>query len=232
MRRAFNKLMVSFAAFQGVSEDAANAILTLYGNMKKASIPPDTRTLELLLFACTKVGQSSRAIEYVREFDSLGGDSARVQRLSSRGATQLLTILSRVSSESAWNACEPILSRSLKNGSGAEFRHDDSSTESVLGSAVEIAVLAFARRGNAEICERIVALTGIEPREWRMALSGRDFQRVRALQGYSRYGARNTHARRDGSSETSDPGRTRPKLSSAPRVRQKFELQSECDDAR
>jgi hypothetical protein len=112
-QHVYNLMLRSFAHSRCISTDAPTAVLSTYRRMTDANVPPNAETLEHLLSACIRIGQSARAIKYVKEFVYLLGDDKTEFALRPRGILNLFAILANVTTRDAWDACEVILERSL-----------------------------------------------------------------------------------------------------------------------
>jgi Pentatricopeptide repeat domain/PPR repeat len=213
---AYNQMLHSFAHSRCVSADSPTAVFSMYERMKKARVPPDAFTLEYLLSACVRVGQTQRAIEYVKEIALIQTDDKDLLALRPQGIAHLFSVLANVSTPEAWGACEDVLGRSLSTRNRFIWSAAEGPDAITVG-AVELAVLAFARRGYVDICTRIIDITGVEPLQWQLSLNGEDFRRVRAVKkGRRGYEKESTDREQ---SDGSDCNGARSPLENEPRSR-------------
>jgi pentatricopeptide repeat protein len=186
-QNAYNQMLHGFAHSRCISADCPTAVFSMYERMKKARVPPDALTLEYLLSACVRVGQTLRAIEYTKEIALILSEDKDSLALRPQGIAHLFSVLANVSTPEAWVACEVVLERSLSTNNRFIWNTAEGQDAITVG-AIELAVLAFARKGYESICTRIIDLTGVEPQQWQLSLNGEDFRRVRAVQRGKREG--------------------------------------------
>lgn len=176
--RNFNQMIYSFAHSRCKSPDGPRAAFRLYERMRKRGIQPDLGTVQSLLAACVRIGDHKQAIRYVLEFVAAQDETQTQRSLGRSGLEALLAVLAKSASRSAWMKCEPLLTFSF-----SEYKRRQKTPVDVSQRAVEFAVLAYARRGHRDICEKLCAMSGypLEDSSWEVLLSGEgDFHRARS----------------------------------------------------
>lgn len=177
--REYNRMIFNFAHCRCATPDGPAAAFLIYDLMREAVVVPTAKTLEYLLAACVRLGDHYRAINYVKELaerDNVGESPLLLER---SGIESLLAVLEKCANLDAWHSCRTVLCASLS----ASSRKLEPGKLCVAPSAVELAVIAFARRGHRDVCEEIISLAGVGDLEescWKLMLDGKgDFERVR-----------------------------------------------------
>jgi hypothetical protein len=184
-QKVYNQMIYSFAHCRCLTPAEPAAAFRMYDRMRDVNIRPNALTLEALLSACVRVGDTDRAIGYATEFAAMQTQTSEPFLLRPAGVDCLFTALSNAGTQDSWDACEPLLDRSiaeLKVTALAQRHFHARDPRPFLSTkSIELAVLAFARRNNRGVAGRIISLTGICPADWEMALNGQcDFRRFRA----------------------------------------------------
>jgi hypothetical protein len=198
-QRVYNQMLFNLAHCRCLTPAGPAAAFRMYDRMREANVLPNAATLEALLAACVRVGNTHRALEYASEFADLQAQTGEPFVLRCTGIECLLTTLSNSATPQAWAACEPLLEPSFAEQRRVQVSHRNPLNAQqvrpiVSTSVVELAVLAFARNRNKSAADRIIALTGFCPEEWEMALNGHgDFRRFRSARS-----ARRDHKQREG----------------------------------
>jgi hypothetical protein len=208
-RREYNQMIFNSAHCRCTTPDGPAAAFDFYTRMRLSHVMPTAATLEYLLAACVRVGDNARALAYVSEFSDLQAQAESSLLLRSAGLESLYAVLAKAGNMAAWNVCEAVLSQGM-----AEARRR-SQRPPVPYSAVVLAVLAFARRGERAVCEQLIAVSGVgdlADSRWELMLDGTsDFERVRAVRHGKRQSLRDEGAvdvmspvHGDGAQETTD----------------------------
>lgn len=178
-RREFNQMISTAAHCRCVAPEGPASAFDFFEEMQELSITPTASTLESLLAACVRLGDHTRGLKYVSLFDELRKDSGMSFLLRRGGVESLLAILAKAGNAAAWIDCELCLQQSFEALEKQNF------PPAVSRCAVQLAVLAFARRGERGICEKLIAMSGVgdlEESGWELALDGTgDFERVREV---------------------------------------------------
>jgi hypothetical protein len=178
-RRDFNQMIFTAAHCRSLTPDGPAAAFAYFDRMQDMNVTPSTSTLESLLASCVRLGDNVRGLEYLSIFRDLQTTSGSVFTLRKGGVGSILALLAKAGDLDAWNACELVLEQSLRD------LRKKASPPALSPAAVELAVLAFARRGQRDVCEKLIDMSGVGDLNnicWQMILDGTgEFERVREV---------------------------------------------------
>lgn len=164
LQAAFTQMIYNFAHSRKCSTEGLETALVLHDDMKQLGFPTTGGILDSLLVACVRMGRADLVVQLANEHSTRSND----HRIGISGLRHLFQALTELRDPDCWESTRYIIEA-----------NKDLIGLPKLRASVEDVVLSYARSQRRDICEDIMALSGVRVADLDIVMEGRPFMRFR-----------------------------------------------------